>query len=50
VYAFGEFVHYTDQENNFDRKELEKYLKDKNHTDIEIKQAQITIEDVFMDL
>ncbi|SHN76312.1 ABC-type multidrug transport system, ATPase component [Flavobacterium fryxellicola] len=50
VYAFGEFVHYTDQENNFDRKELEKYLKDKNHTDIKIKQAQIAIEDVFMDL
>ena len=28
----------------------ENYLKDKNHTEIEIKPAQITIEDVFMDL
>lgn len=50
VYAFGEYAHYTDKENNFDTINLEKYLRAKNHTDIEIKPAQITIEDVFMDL
>ena len=50
VYAFGEYVHYTDKENNFNIADLENYLKDKNHTEIEIKPAQITIEDVFMDL
>ena len=43
VYAFGEYAHYTDKENNFDTINLEKYLRAKNHTDIEIKPAQITI-------
>ena len=50
VYAFGEYVHYTDKENNFNIADLKNYLKDKNHSEIEIKPAQITIEDVFMDL
>ena len=50
VYAFGEYIHYIDKENNFNTKDLEKYLTDKNHTEIEIKKAIVTIEDVFMDL
>ena len=50
VYAFGEYVHYTDKANNFNIADLKNYLKDKNHSEIEIKPAQITIEDVFMDL
>ena len=50
VYAFGEFVHYIDKNITFKTNDLETYLKNKNHTDIIIKQATITIEDVFMDL
>lgn len=50
VYAFGEFVHYIDKNETFNPNDLETYLKNKNHTDIIIKPATITIEDVFMDL
>lgn len=50
VYAFGEFIHYIDKKSDFNTKDLQKYLQDKKHINIEIKQAQITIEDVFMDL
>ena len=50
VYAFGEYIHYIDKNSGFDSTNLRKYLEDKNHTEIEIKKANITIEDVFMDL
>ena len=50
VYAFGEFIHYIDKKADFNPKDLHDYLKNKNHTDIFIKPASITIEDVFMDL
>lgn len=50
VYAFGEFVHYIDKNTTFNPNDLQTYLKNKNHTDIIIKPATITIEDVFMDL
>lgn len=50
VYAFGEYIHYIDKNANFNSAELETYLKNKNHTDIIIKQAETTIEDVFMDM
>jgi ABC-2 type transport system ATP-binding protein len=50
VYAFGEFIHYIDNNENFNPNDLHDYLKNKNHTDIIIKPAIITIEDVFMDL
>jgi ABC-type multidrug transport system ATPase subunit len=50
VYAFGEFVHYIDKNATFNPNDLQTYLKNKNHTDIIIKPATITIEDVFMDL
>ena len=50
VYAFGEFIHYIDKKSDFNTKDLQKYLQDKKHINIENKQAQITIEDVFMDL
>ena len=43
VYAFGEFIHYID-------KDIIAYLENKNHSDIIIKKAVTTIEDVFMDL
>jgi len=50
VYAFGEFVHYIDKNTTFNPADLETYLKNKNHTEIHIKPATVTIEDVFMDL
>jgi ABC-2 type transport system ATP-binding protein len=50
VYAFGEFIHFIDKNSNFNPNDLHDYLKNKNHTDIIIKPAIITIEDVFMDL
>lgn len=50
VYAFGEFIHYIDKKTDFNPNDLHDYLKNKNHTDIVIKPAIITIEDVFMDL
>lgn len=50
VFAFGKFIHYIDQKNNFNRADLQHYLESKNHTEIEIHIATPTIEDVFMDL
>jgi ABC-type multidrug transport system ATPase subunit len=50
VYAFGEFIHYIDKKVDLNPKDLNYYLKNKNQTDIVIKPATITIEDVFMDL
>jgi ABC-2 type transport system ATP-binding protein len=50
VYAFGECIHYIDKTTEFDSNALEKYLKEKKHTEIEIQITKPTIEDVFMDL
>ena len=50
VYAFGEYIHYIDNNTAFNPKDIETYLQNKNHSDIIIKRATTTIEDVFMDL
>ena len=50
VYAFGEFIHYIDKNPDFNPQDIQTYLEDKNHTDIVIRKAVTTIEDVFMDL
>lgn len=50
VYAFGEFIHYIDKNEAFNPADLKAYLENKNHSDIIIKKAATTIEDVFMDL
>ena len=50
VYAFGEFIHYIDKNLDFNPQDIQNYLEDKNHTDIVIRKAVTTIEDVFMDL
>ncbi|MEZ7497725.1 ABC transporter ATP-binding protein [Flavobacterium sp. Arc3] len=50
VYAFGEYIHYIDKKDDFNPNELENYLKERNHTDIEIRVSKTSIEDVFMDL
>ena len=50
VYAFGEYIHYTDSQEDFNPSDLQKYLVDNNNTEIEIHLTNATIEDVFMDL
>ncbi len=50
VYAFGEFIHYTDSNPNFNPEDLKEYLIQNNHSDIIIQPTEATIEDVFMDL
>lgn len=50
VYAFGEYIHYTDSQENFKTADLQEYLVQNNHSQIEINHTEATIEDVFMDL
>ena len=50
IYPFGEFVHYTDQRDYFDPKELQQYLEANNLNDISIEITKPTIEDTFMEL
>jgi ABC-type multidrug transport system ATPase subunit len=50
VYAFGEFIHYIDKNVDFNPIDLKTYLENKKHSEIIIKKAITTIEDVFMDL
>lgn len=50
VFAFGEYIHFIDKNIDFDSNELLKYLKEKEHSEIEIQVSNTTIEDVFMDL
>lgn len=49
--SFGEFHHiYFKSDDNANEKELISYLKDKNHTDLEFKKTEPTIEDCFIRL
>ena len=50
VFTFGEFVHYTDIRNTFNKDDLKKYLSHKKHNNIIIEEVQPTIEDRFMQL
>lgn len=50
VYAFGEFIHYTDTKNEFNPEDLKEYLIQNNHNQIDIHPTVATIEDVFMEL
>ena len=50
VYAFGEYIHYIDENDNFNPIDLQNYLEHQQHTEIEIRVSNPTIEDVFMDL
>lgn len=50
VFAFGEYVHYIDNNIELDLQKLKIYLEEKQHTNIIIQKATTTIEDVFMDL
>lgn len=50
VYPFGEYVHYIDQRIDFKIEDLKNYLSALNLSQIEIKLAQPTIEDAFMEM
>jgi ABC-type multidrug transport system ATPase subunit len=50
VFAFGEFIHYIDKKECFNPNDLASYLEKNKHSEIEIRVAIPTIEDVFMDL
>lgn len=50
VFAFGEYIHYIDKNENFNPIDLQNYLEQQQHTEIEIRVSNPTIEDVFMDL
>jgi ABC-type multidrug transport system ATPase subunit len=50
VQPFGEYVHYTDQRAKVDAGELESYLKDQGMEHLQVKKAEPTIEDTFMQL
>ncbi len=50
VYPFGEFVHYTDQRENFNPTELIQFLENKGLKNISIEITETTIEDTFMEL
>jgi ABC-type multidrug transport system ATPase subunit len=50
VFAFGEYIHYIDKNAAFNSSDLDTYLQQKQHSEIEIRVSNPTIEDVFMDL
>jgi len=50
VFPFGEYVHYTDQRDDFNLEDLKSYLNSQNLSDVTIAETQPTIEDTFMEL
>ncbi len=49
-YAFGEYAHASFKNNFFDEGEIKKYLNGEGLQDVEIKPAEVTIEDSFIKL
>ncbi len=50
VFAFGQVAHYTDRHHDEPSKQLNDFLENKGHKNIEIKEIQPNIEDCFMAL
>ena len=50
VFPFGEWVHYADTNKGFKPIDLQDYLEEKEHTNINIEITDPTIEDTFMEL
>lgn len=50
AYAFGQFAHVTPKTEGLTAPELERYLKTKNHQQLQVHQIAPGIEDVFMAL
>jgi ABC-type multidrug transport system ATPase subunit len=50
VYPFGEYLHFTSSRPSFKADELIPFLREKQHTNIEVIETVATIEDTFMEL
>ncbi|MEQ8218429.1 MAG: ABC transporter ATP-binding protein [Arenibacter sp.] len=50
AYPFGEYLHFTPKSEAFRPMDLTKYLEERQHKEIEVKETVATIEDTFMDL
>ncbi|MCM4172666.1 ABC transporter ATP-binding protein [Arenibacter sp. TNZ] len=50
AYPFGEYLHFISKMASFGPKDLEGYLEEKQHSNIEVIETVATIEDTFMDL
>ncbi|HKJ34407.1 MAG TPA: ABC transporter ATP-binding protein [Balneolales bacterium] len=50
VYAFGEYLHYTDKREDVDIQEIRMFLLDQGFKGVEVKAVNPTIEDAFMAL
>lgn len=50
IYPFGEYLHYIDEREGVSMNELNDYLIEKGHQEVEIKLIQPSIEDSFMEL
>ena len=50
AYPFGEYIHFTSTQSDFQPSELIDYLKANKHNQIEVLETNATIEDTFMEL
>ncbi len=50
VYPFGDSMHLTAHSDDLDETRLKQFLRERNHTSVEVARANPTIEDCFMDL
>lgn len=50
IYPFGEYLHYIDEREEVSMNELNDYLIQKGHHEVEIKLIEPSIEDSFMEL
>lgn len=50
VYAFGQFLHFTSRDDDVEAADLERYLLEKDHSQLQTIEIAPGIEDVFMDL
>ena len=50
AYPFGEYIHFTSTQSDFQPSELIDYLKANKHTQLEVLETNATIEDTFMEL
>lgn len=50
AYAFGQFLHFTSKDDDVEAAELEHYLLEKNHGQLQVLEIAPGIEDVFMEL
>ncbi len=50
VFAFGQTLHYTDIRKEISNREIEEFIKSKNHQNISVVSIEPNIEDCFMNL